>query len=154
MLDAIIRQKADFMRRYFWMISLVLIGLMFSTAFAASQSGACPTAPAPRLHIGASARVAPEVGTLNLRALPARDTGIVTRLYANTPLTIIGGRSCNGVYGWWRVETARGERGWVAEGDWNLFYLIPARDIQTGHTPTPYDWSCETIRDPRRCPLP
>jgi SH3-like domain-containing protein len=106
------------------------------------------------LQIGAAAFVAPDVGTLNLRALPARETGVVARLYADTPLTVIGGRSCNGVYGWWRVETAGGARGWVAEGDWDGFYLIPARDTQTRRTPSPFAWSCESIRDPRRCPLP
>ncbi|MDZ4763997.1 MAG: SH3 domain-containing protein [Chloroflexota bacterium] len=131
---------------------LVLMGGAWTTF--ASESGACPTAPAPRLRIGMAVVVSPDVGTLNLRALPARDTGVVTRLYADTPLTVIGGRSCNGVYGWWRVETAGGQRGWVAEGDWDLYYLIPARDLITGHTPTPFEWSCESVRDVRRCPLP
>jgi hypothetical protein len=134
---------------------LIVLSLWFALASAhpafAADSGSCPAA---RLRAGMSAVVAPDVDALNLRALPARDTGVVGRLNARTPLTIIGGGSCNGRLRWWRVERDDGVRGWVAEGDWDAFYVIPARDLTTGYTPTPFDWSCGGAADPRRCPLP
>ncbi len=96
---------------------------------------ACRFAPPPRLQPGASAVVAPGVGLLNLRALPALDTGVSVQLYSGNTLTVLGGPSCNGRINWWRVESANGTRGWVAEGTWAQYFVVPADDAQNPPRP-------------------
>ncbi|MBE2182890.1 MAG: SH3 domain-containing protein [Anaerolineae bacterium] len=89
----------------------------------------CPLAPATRLHVGMTAVVSPLIGQVNLRALPAVSTGIETPLYQGNRVTVLAGPSCNRHFQWWRVETVNGRRGWVAEGTWENYYLIPTREF-------------------------
>ncbi len=112
---------------------------------AARQTGAaaCPSAPQSIIGAGMELIVAPGIEALNVRALPARDTGIVARLSAGMRLRAVGGRSCGGRYVWRRVELPNGARGWVAEGDWDGYYLIPADGRRI---PTPFAWSCPPLR--------
>jgi hypothetical protein len=93
--------------------------------------------------------VAPGIDRLNLRALPAVSTGIQARLYSGAPLTILSGPSCNGAFNWWRVETTTGQRGWVAEGTWEAYWVIPADEWE--HPVDPYEWTCPP-QAPRVCP--
>ncbi|NDJ61233.1 MAG: SH3 domain-containing protein [Chloroflexi bacterium] len=86
----------------------------------------CPDAAPTQLTMGLAVVVAEGIGPLNLRALPAVSTGIVRQLYQNTPLTVIGGPSCNDIYRWWRVETEDGRAGWIAEGSLEEYYIVPA----------------------------
>ncbi len=101
--------------------------------------------------MGIEAVVAKGVRRLNLRALPAVDTGVQRLLNGGVTLTVLTGPSCNGGYNWWRVETAKGERGWVAEGDWEAYFVVPASD--GAHTVSPVDWSCPRLAR-WRCQLP
>jgi hypothetical protein len=100
--------------------------------------------------------VAPGIGPLNMRALPAVSTGIEVQLYAGNRVRVIGGPSCNGRLRWWRVENVNGTRGWVAEGNWERYFLIPATEYdrvtgQPNQRPlTPYEATCS--RRPRACP--
>lgn len=119
-----------------------------------AQAEACLDAPRPRLAAGINAVVAPNVGPLNVRALPAVSTGIDDQLYSGNRVTVISGPSCNGHYNWWRVETGAGVRGWVAEGTWERYWVVPARDADvTGYTPNPLDFTCPPQR-PARCYTP
>lgn len=88
----------------------------------------CPNAPLPRLSVGARGEVAPGIDRLRLRALPAVGTGEVGLLYAGNAFEVISGPSCNGGYAWWRVTLEQGKTGWVAEGDWQQYYLRPVSD--------------------------
>jgi hypothetical protein len=88
----------------------------------------CPNAPLPRLIAGEQGEVAPGIDRLRLRALPAVGTGEVGVLYAGNEFEIIAGPSCNGGYVWWRVALDEGTTGWVAEGDWQQYYLRPVSD--------------------------
>jgi hypothetical protein len=134
--------------------SITLLILLFLSGFAyPAFAKDCPSAPRTRLWVGA--QVVVSVGQVNMRALPAVSTGIRQPLYQGNALTILDGPSCNSRYHWWRVETAGGQRGWVAEGDWEVYYLVPARDIERGRRiPTPLEWSCLPRFDNRPCPLP
>lgn len=134
------------MKRQLTLLILLLLSGFAYPAFAKD----CPAAPRTRLWIGAPVVV--NVGQVNLRALPAVSTGIRQTLYRGNALTVIDGPSCNGFYQWWRVETGGGRRGWVAEGDWEVYYLTPARDSQ--RIPTPLEWSCLPEFDNRLCPTP
>ncbi len=133
---------------------LIVLILGFSTSpNSAFAAGACARAPRPRLSVGLAAVVAKDVRRLNLRALPAVDTGVQRLLNAGALLTVLAGPSCNGGYNWWRVETAKGERGWVAEGDWEAYFVVPASDGT--QLVDPVAWSCPRLAlAPWRCQLP
>lgn len=90
--------------------------------------------------------IASGIGPLNLRALPAVGTGIRAQLYGGHRLTVISGPSCNGSYAWWRVETRAGVRGWIAEGNWLRYWVIPGRDADRGFTPAPLAFTCPPAR--------
>lgn len=136
-------------------LAAIASGVLAQTGAAAQR---CAAAPASRLRVGMTAVVSPEVGRVNLRALPAVDTGIEAPLYSGSRLTVLAGPSCNGRYRWWRVETTRGLRGWAAEGSWERYYLLPAADADAQPArplPQPLDVSCPPGRPaPRPCPLP
>ncbi|MBK8031442.1 MAG: SH3 domain-containing protein [Chloroflexi bacterium] len=119
---------------------------------AESTTAPCPLAPRSRLHVGAEAVVAPGIDLLNLRALPARTTGVHGRLFAGTRLTVIAGPSCNGSYNWWRIEAPDGTRGWVAEGTWAEYWLNPAD--QAERVVNPVEWTCGVGLGSRRCLMP
>lgn len=132
-------------------ITLFVIITFAISGTAAAQSGteSCPLAPATRLHVGGEAVVSPLIGQVNLRSLPAVSTGIETPLYQGNRLTVLAGPSCNRHFQWWRVETANGLRGWVAEGTWENYYLIPAREFDAYPAypiDNPVDYSCPQNR--------
>lgn len=118
----------------------LLILLIVSSIAKPALADACLHAPAPRLRVGGEAVVAAGVGPLNVRALPAVDTGISVQVYGGNKLTVIGGPSCNGLYTWWRVESANGSRGWVAEGTWKQYFVVPLEDAEA--PPDPFEGGC------------
>jgi SH3-like domain-containing protein len=120
-----------------------LMGLAIIAAAGVSAAADCPSAPASIIGVEMEVIVAPGIGTLNVRALPARDTGVVSRVSAGVRLRAISEASCNGHYLWRRVELANGTRGWVAEGDWDGYYLIPA---DARRVPAPFSWTCPPAR--------
>jgi len=134
------------------LLILLILSLFASTSLAAPDAVPCPLAPRSRLHIGDSAVIAQGVNGLNMRALPARDTGVIALLNAGSTLTVIGGSSCNGGYQWWRVEAITGARGWVAEGTWEGYWVIPIEERE--RTVDPVEWSCGVGIGSRRCILP
>jgi len=136
------------MKRSFW-IGLWAIVYCFAAVMPASAV-ACTLAPDSLLRPGMAAVVAPNVGRLNVRALPAVETGIRAQLYSGAALKIVDGPSCNGGYNWWHVELPNGTRGWVAEGTWDVYYIIPAGMTRPPH---PFERTCPP-RLPRRCILP
>ncbi len=133
---------------------LTILVALIVTVFAPSpaQPSPCPLAPAPRLRPGLEAVVAPGLWGLNLRALPAVSTGVRAQVGAGQRLTVLSGPSCNGHYRWWRIELPNGAGGWLAEGTWKEYYLIPVRpDGQARPQVSPAIWSCAGRFDPRRC---
>ncbi|MBZ0303312.1 MAG: SH3 domain-containing protein, partial [Anaerolineae bacterium] len=102
--------------------------LILSGVRAQNEPHRCPDAPLPRLMVGEQAAVAPGVDRLRLRALPAVRAGEIRLLYAGRTFEVLAGPSCNGGYNWWRVQTAEGMSGWVAEGTWEQYYLRPVRE--------------------------
>ena len=136
-----------------WPVLAVLIVTVLS-AQPAPASG-CPSAPASRLHPGMTAVVAPGLWGLNLRALPAVSTGVRAQIGAGQRMTILDGPACNGRYHWFRVELPNGVSGWLAEGTWQEYYLVPSTPEGVARSiVTPVEWSCRERFDPRRCPLP
>ncbi|MCC6804842.1 MAG: SH3 domain-containing protein [Anaerolineae bacterium] len=130
------------MKRLALLIVLILAGYA-KPAFA----DPCIGAPPPRLIEGGEAVVI--AGRLNVRALPVVEAGAVTQLYPNNRVTVIRDASCNGGYTWWRVESANGSRGWVAEGAWDQYYIVPGEDAEA--PPTPFDVMCLRTFAPLYC---
>jgi hypothetical protein len=129
-----------------YLIVIALVAFANAGSLIGQATAGCPAAPRSRLHAGMTAVVAPGIGPLNLRALPAVGTGIRAQLYGGHRLTVLSGPSCNSGYAWWRVETRAGVRGWIAEGTWLRYWVIPARDSESGHTPAPLDFTCPPER--------
>lgn len=125
----------------------LLIVLILASYASPSFADACVSSPPPRLRVSGEAVVV--TGRLNLRALPAVETGVVTQLYGGNHVMVIGGPSCNGLYNWWRIESANGSRGWVAEGAWDQYYIVPAEDAE--QPPTPFDAMCLLTFAPLYC---
>ncbi|HLU09210.1 MAG TPA: SH3 domain-containing protein [Oceanobacillus sp.] len=130
-------------------LSLILLILTLYASPNLVHADACLNAPVPRLHVGMQAVVAENIGPLNLRALPAVSTGVEVQLYSGNRLTVLSGPSCNGHFNWWRVETANGRRGWVAEGTWERYWVVPLRDFD--RQIDPMDWACLPRFDTRKC---
>jgi hypothetical protein len=125
------------------LLILLVLGVYAKPAFAE----ACLYAPPPRLSVDSEAVV---VGDgLSLRALPAVSTGLDGKLYTGNMLKVISGPSCNGIYNWWRVETSIGSKGWVAEGSWDAYFVVPEADAKT--PPTPFEAACLRPFDPLYC---
>ncbi len=72
--------------------------------------GGKPPSAAPKATATPDARVSPTGGNLRLRQTPSTSGRILTRLAANTPLTIVA-RSINNT--WLQVRTPDGTQGWV-----------------------------------------
>jgi hypothetical protein len=135
-------------------VVIVTLLLLIATICASPnpvRAEACANAPRARLSAAMAAVVAPGIAGLNLRALPVVEAGIVARLYQGMALIVISGPSCNGGINWWRVEVDGGTRGWVAEGTWLRYYIIPADEADNPRDPLFV--SCPPFA-PRRCPLP
>ncbi len=116
------------------LLILLVLSVYANPAFA----DACLYAPPPHLMEGIEAVV---IGDgLSLRALPAVSTGLDGKLYTGNVLKVISGPSCNGIYNWWRVETSAGIRGWVAEGSWDHYFVVPEADAKA--PPTPFEIAC------------
>jgi uncharacterized protein YgiM (DUF1202 family) len=138
------------MKRFSFLTCFILLILAsYATpAFADDlQREACLVAPPPRLSVDGEAVVA--AMQLNMRALPSAETGITVKLHVGTRLKVIAGPSCNSLYTWWRVETPNGLRGWVAEGTWEEYYIVPAEDAE--EPPTPFEAACLLRYDPIYC---
>lgn len=134
-----------------WPVVAALIVTVLSVSPA--QTHACPLVPAPRLRPGMEAVVAPGLWGLNLRALPAVSTGVRVQIGAGQRMIVLDGPSCNGRYQWFRVELPNGVTGWIAEGEWAGYYIMPATPEGAARSiVTPYDWSCREQFDGRRCP--
>jgi len=87
----------------------------------------CPDAPPSRVAQGILTRVTYTDGSsLAIRTEAGLSTGDrIKDLPEGTRMTIRDGPVCADDFAWWQVETADGLTGWVAEGDWEAYFLEP-----------------------------
>lgn len=91
------------------------------------DAAACPAAPAPRLVIGGSGFVVPDLGNNALRDAPglsedgSNEIGVIP---PNGQVTVLAGPECVSGYNWWQVNYD-GQIGWTAEGEGNTYWLQP-----------------------------
>ncbi|MEO1289057.1 MAG: SH3 domain-containing protein, partial [Chloroflexota bacterium] len=88
-----------------------------------SQTITCAGAPQSRLVVGEQAQIIADGGS-NLRVRPSTDAILLDIIPANAIIPVIDGPFCGGGYAWWQVDYA-GERGWVAEGLDEFYWLAP-----------------------------
>lgn len=88
-----------------------------------SQTITCAGAPQSRLVVGEQAQIIADGGS-NLRIRPSTDAILLDIIPANAIIPVIDGPFCSGGYAWWQVDYA-GERGWVAEGLDEFYWLAP-----------------------------
>jgi hypothetical protein len=92
----------------------------------------CPGALPSRLRVGDTARVISDPDPVRARATPG-DGEIVTLLYRDYALPIIGGPQCVDGVLWWQVQLREGEDAWVAEGVGEEYFL----DVASASAQTP-----------------
>ena len=98
-----------------------------------TQAVDCPGAPESRLMVGDSAIV---VATDALRARQTPPDGeIVTLLYRDYRLPVVGGPVCDNGMLWWEVTLRDDRRAWVAEGTIDEYFL----DLGSAAERTPVD---------------
>lgn len=137
-----------FLRGMLPLFALIMLAIAGVSTAQPSPTTHCAGTPRNLVSAGMSAVIAPNLGPLNLRSLPAVSTGIENQLYGGHAVTILSGPSCNGGLAWWRVETRNGQRGWLAAGDWSRYWLMPARATREID---PLLWTCP-LQSALRCP--
>lgn len=101
-------------------IAICLFGIFFIVS---AQTTNCTGAPDSRLVIGEQARIIAEGGS-NLRTRPTPDAPLLTVIPQNELVPVLDGPFCAGGYAWWQVDYDD-ERGWVAEGTGEFYWLAP-----------------------------
>lgn len=85
----------------------------------------CPDAPATRLILQERGRVTDEDDrALRMRESPGTDNPIVAQIPVGGVFFVLEGAVCEEVYAWYRVRY-RGDEGWIAEGDLEVYYVEP-----------------------------
>jgi WD40 repeat protein len=93
----------------------------------------CPLAPKPRVKVGDNARITFTNGQkTRLRSAPEAGDNMVAMLAEGTEFEIIDGPVCyprpgrNDAYVYWKISvTANSQEGWLAEGDFDSYYIEP-----------------------------
>ncbi|MBI5961589.1 MAG: SH3 domain-containing protein [Chloroflexi bacterium] len=86
----------------------------------------CPGAPLSRLTTFGRGRVTFTDGTLtNVRQSPSTTAEQVGSVPEGAEFSVVGGPDCGEAYTWWYVQFDAGMSGYVAEGDFNSYYLEP-----------------------------
>jgi hypothetical protein len=102
-----------------WLPVLVLLLTLPNYA----QNNSCSGAPDSRLVVGQQARVVAEGGS-NLRSLPSAEATLLNIVPQNELIPVIDGPYCAESLAWWQVDY-EGERGWLAEGFDEFYWLAP-----------------------------
>jgi uncharacterized protein YraI len=85
--------------------------------------GDCSNAPAPRLTVGAQARVTPGLPN-KVRAAPSMAAAQVGQIPGEGVFTVLSGPACGDGYRWWQVNY-NGLVGWTANGSGGEYWVEP-----------------------------
>ncbi len=102
---------------------IILICLLLWIQPISAQTVSCVGAPPSRLMTGEQAQVI-AIGGSNLRVVPSATADLMNVIPENELIPVINGPYCAQSYTWWQVDYA-GERGWVAEGVDEFYWLAP-----------------------------
>jgi len=107
-------------KAYLIWIVFTCLNLILNTS---AQSVSCIGAPDSQLVTGEQAQIIADGGS-NLRVRPSADATLLAIIPFNEIIPIVEGPFCGDGYAWWQVDYA-GERGWVAEGINDFYWLTP-----------------------------
>ncbi|MFO7321535.1 MAG: Ig-like domain-containing protein [Chloroflexota bacterium] len=93
----------------------------------------CEGAPESRLSVGDIAVVISPDEPVRARSLPSTAGEIVTLMYRDYRLPVVGGPECSDGMVWWEVELRDNTTAWVAEGDDEEYFL----DVRVAAASTP-----------------
>ncbi len=86
---------------------------------------ACDDTPEARLILQERGMVsADDARVLNVRVQPGTDNNILGTLKVYETFLVLEGPECNDGYAWYRIES-NVMSGWIAEGDFNVYYVEP-----------------------------
>jgi uncharacterized protein YraI len=85
--------------------------------------GDCSNAPAPRLTVGAQARVTPGLPN-KVRAEPSMAAAQIGQIPGEGVFSVVGGPQCADGYRWWQVSY-NGLVGWTASGSGGEYWVEP-----------------------------
>jgi hypothetical protein len=87
----------------------------------------CPGAPPIRIEVGNLVRVTTTEGDkLRLRSSPEATDNIIRMIPTGTELRVIDGPMCSDAFSYWEIQIpGTTQTGWVAEGDYSLYYIEP-----------------------------
>ena len=90
----------------------------------------CPSSPVSRLIVQERGKVTEDDETLNLRRNPGTSSEVVRRIEPGAVFTVLDGPTCAGEYTWFRIRYKDVEddlffEGWIAEGDFEQYYVEP-----------------------------
>lgn len=104
-----------------------------------AKSTTCPDAIAERLQVGQTVLICTTNAHLQLREAPGLASTRLALLDPHLKALVQSGPVCQDEHNWWKIETATGLTGWVAEGQGLVgeYYLCPES------TPSPYPESHE-----------
>lgn len=112
------------MRLYLLIVCLLLT---FPTVAQQRETICAGGAPPSRLEQGDRARIIAEGGS-NLRNLPASGSDLLNVIPTGDLIPILDGPFCAGGYAWYQTEFM-GQRGWLAEGVNEFYWLEPYRTV-------------------------
>jgi hypothetical protein len=101
-----------------------------------SAQGDCPGAPPSYLAVGNTAWVMAGQQPNNVRSEAGAGYGVVTKVYASQPFSIIDGPVCADGYRWWMIRDQSGSQGWTADGTGGQRWL-EGSSAPGGAVPTP-----------------
>ncbi len=91
------------------------------------KNGACPNAPAQRMIVGKNGSVCTREDSMTVRREPNLLGEMVIRLAPGDTFKVIDGPECSSNWSWWKIQTANGNTGWIAEGgdDIDPYFICP-----------------------------
>lgn len=101
----------------------ILFSLLWMGQVTIAQSVTCAGAPPSRLVVGEQAQVTTDGGS-NLRLSPSSVASLLTIIPTEAIIPVVDGPFCSEQYTWWQVDYG-GERGWIAEGVDEVYWLAP-----------------------------
>ena len=102
---------------------LLCLFVYLTSIVSQGQSFQCTGSPEARLIIGEQTKIIASGGS-NLRLRPTTNALLLHVIPENEIIPVMDGPFCAGSYAWWQVDYD-GERGWVAEGTGEFYWLAP-----------------------------
>ncbi len=110
-------------------LSIALLAVLITPLAARACGGGGPVYPPPqtRMAVGVQGVTAYTASgdPLTVREEPGLNGKYLTQLYNGVKFTVVDGSQEMDNFIWWKITTADGVTGWVAEGEYGDYYIQP-----------------------------